>query len=178
MHRSRLAAKRSPPRFRWLSGGLTRTPLRIHISRLCRILIAGWFVCHRNCIESFFGNHSSSESRNAIQGARAFFTPSLRALETPQRLPSLSTRIRRSPVRQGNRSLPSSDPSSTTMHSKSVNVCRSTESTARGSICTLLKTGMTTETAGISTALRPDCPGSEHPPTRGAADAGSVRNSW
>ena len=83
MHRSRLSLKRSPWNFWWLRGGFTLTPCLIQISFVCIILNCGFFSIQIFWDWSFFGNHSSSESRKAIHFPFDRCTPKLRAEATP-----------------------------------------------------------------------------------------------
>ena len=83
-HSSKTRAKISPPVFRCLWCGLTRTPLRIQISSVWQICTSGYCSKNATWCASLSGCHRSSESRNAINSPRARATPTFRAAETPR----------------------------------------------------------------------------------------------
>src|SRR5208283_4872998 len=76
--------KISPARLRWRNPGFTRRPLRIQISLVCEIAQPGLSRMNASWRSSLVGDHRSSESRNAISGARAMATPRFRAAAGPR----------------------------------------------------------------------------------------------
>ena len=77
------STKISPARLRWRRPGFTRRPLRIQISSVCEIAQAGFARMKASWRSSLVGDQRSSESRNAISGARARATPRFRAAAGP-----------------------------------------------------------------------------------------------
>ena len=82
---------------------------------------------------SLVGAQRSSESRNAISGARASATPRFRAAAGPLMLDALDSN-RFVECASAVRAVPSVEPSSTTINSNSRTDCASTESIASRTI--------------------------------------------
>ena len=99
---------------------------------------------------SLSGSQKSSESRNAIHRPDATEMPILRAAAAPWLLGLRISRTRLRPRRCTTSALPSIEPSSTTIISKSSMVCASTLSSARRMESARLNDGTTTETRGAA----------------------------
>ena len=143
--------KISPPRLRCRNPGFTRRPWRIQISLVCEIAQSGLSRMKASWRSSLVGAQRSSESRNAISGARAISTPRFRAAAGP-RCSICSIRVVSSRLARCS-TVPSVEPSSMTINSNSRNDCASTESIASHTIARRLYVGMITETSGVIALL-------------------------
>src|SRR5690349_15700684 len=133
----------------WLSkrvpSGATRTQPHTAASTPCEA------ACNTS---SAVGESVSSASRNSSHSPRARSIPKFRAADTP-RAEDRSSRTRSSPKPDATAAVPSDDPFSTTIASNEPNVCAASDSSARASVPSASRAGITTDTTGTSPRMAP-----------------------
>src|SRR5919108_4478985 len=113
--------------------------------------VASASAARSSCRRSFHGAQMSSSSMNATQSARAAAMPAFLAPARPFDFSWRTTRTRSSSIEASRAAVSSSDPSSTTMTSRSTPSCASTEGSAPvDKRCHRSRVGMTTLTSGTA----------------------------